>query len=292
MGAKKETGLTVADKPKQLSAITGNMSREQVELIKSTVAIGATDDELKMFLYTANRTGLDPLARQIYFMKRKVWNKAKNGYDEKVNIQSSIDGFRVVAERSGNYAGQDEPVFEEDTNGKPLLCKVSVYKFSPVGERYPASVGVAYWSEYCPKEGQDFMWQKMPHTMLSKVAEALALRKAFPQDLSGLYTGDEMDQAGQTTPTNGAGIVAKPVVPVVDEQPTPQDDIPVINQDEEFGDDPMAGVADNGISKKEKEMLECSNCHEPISAKVRDYSVKVYGKPLCFNDQKLNKPLK
>lgn len=161
-----------------------NFDRDTVELIKKTVAVGANDNELKLFLYQSQRTGLDPLARQIYFVKRGT----------KITIQTSIDGFRVVAERSGNYAGQDEPKFEEGTPF-PKKCTVTVYKFDKEGTRYPAAYGVAYWEEYVPPAGQDFMWKKMPHTMLSKVAEALALRKAFPQDLSGLYTDEEMDQS-------------------------------------------------------------------------------------------------
>lgn len=162
-----------------------DFSDEQVSLIKRTIAKDSTDDELKLFMHQCKRTGLDPMTRQIYFMKRAG----------KVTIQTSIDGFRVIAERSGDYAGQDEPEFIY--KGEKLDCaKVKVYRFK--GEqRYLAAVGVAYWNEYCPQQGQDFMWKKMPHTMLSKVAEALALRKAYPQDLSGLYTGDEMAQSGQ-----------------------------------------------------------------------------------------------
>lgn len=157
---------------------------DQLELIKRTIAKDATVDELKMFMYQCQTTGLNPLARQIYFMKR----------GGKVSIQVSIDGFRVIAERSGVYAGQDEPEFMEE-GGKLVGAKVKVFKFSPSGNRYQAAVGVAYWDEYCPVTGQDFMWKKMPRTMIAKVAEALALRKAFPQDLSGLYTLDEMQQS-------------------------------------------------------------------------------------------------
>jgi phage recombination protein Bet len=164
-------------------------TKEQVDLIKKTVAVGATDAELQLFLYQAQRTGLDALARQIYFVKRGYGDKAK------VVIQTSIDGFRVIAQRSQDYAGQAEPEFTDNDAPHPKICKVRVYKFSPKGDRYEAAVGVAYWDEYCPTPGQDFMWKKMPHTMLSKVAEALALRKAFPQDLSGIYTDDEMAQA-------------------------------------------------------------------------------------------------
>jgi phage recombination protein Bet len=174
-------------------------TKDQVELVKSQIAPEATVDELKLFLYQAQRTGLDALSRQIYCIHRNV--KTPNGWIKKMTIQTSIDGFRVIAERSGNYGGQSEPVFVEQ-DGKLISCKVSVFRFH--GEtRYEASVGVAYWEEYVQKdkEGKTTgLWAKMPHTMLSKVAEALALRKAYPQDLSGLYTGDEMAQSTEETP--------------------------------------------------------------------------------------------
>lgn len=163
--------------------------QKRIELIKTTVAKGATQEELMLFLYTAKKTGLDPLTRQLYFIKD---NRGR------VIMQTSIDGFRVVAQRSGKYAGQDEPVFTLDAQGNIEKCSVTVYQFGKNGERYPTTA-VAYFSEYAkPGNGFASMWDKMPHTMISKVAESLALRKAFPQDLSGLYTAEEMDQA---TPT-------------------------------------------------------------------------------------------
>lgn len=169
-----------------------SFTEDQVKLIKQQIAPKATDNELQLFLYQCKRTGLDPLTRQIYAIHR--WNGTQK--KEVMNIQTSIDGFRVIAERSGDYAGQDEPKFDVDNNGKLISCKVTVYRFR--GEtRYPAAVGVAFWDEYkqTDKEGKVIgLWAKMPKTMLAKVAEALALRKAYPQDLSGLYTGDEMAQ--------------------------------------------------------------------------------------------------
>ena len=171
-----------------------DFSQDQINLIKSQIAPKATDDELKLFVYQAKRTGLDPLARQIYAIHRKT--KQGDAWVDKMTIQTSIDGFRVIAERSGDYAGQDEPLFLRDAEDQPY-CKVTVYRFR--GDvRYPAAVGVAFWKEYVQtdREGKPSgMWSKMPRTMLAKVAEALALRKAYPQDLSGLYTSDEMNQA-------------------------------------------------------------------------------------------------
>lgn len=165
-------------------------TEDQVRLIKSQIARDCSDDELKLFLYQCKRTGLDPLTRQIYAIKRAG----------RMTIQCSIDGFRVIAERSGTYAGQDEPVWIDDDKGIPIKCSVSVYKFSPQGQRYCAAVGVAHFKEYYPNPMN--LQKSMPHVMIAKVAEALALRKAFPQDLSGLYTGDEMNQA---EPFNGNG---------------------------------------------------------------------------------------
>lgn len=173
-------------------------NKEEFELIRSQIAPEATAEELKLFLYQAQLTGLNPLTRQLYCIHRNV--KQGNAWVKKMTIQTSIDGFRVIAERSGNYGGQSEPIFTEK-DGQLISCKVSVFRFHNE-VRYEAAVGVAYWDEYAPKNNEGKvtgMWAKMPHTMLSKVAEALALRKAYPQDLSGLYTGEEMNQADVQT---------------------------------------------------------------------------------------------
>jgi phage recombination protein Bet len=181
---------------KEISLV--NFNEEQIALIKSQIAPKATDSELQLFLYQAKRTGLDPLTRQIYAIHRACKENVNGAWVwvNKMSIQTSIDGFRVIAERSGDYAGQDEPIFVEEGN-KLIFCKVTVYRFRN-DTRYPAAVGVAYWSEYVQTDKENNpsgLWKKMPHTMLAKVAEALALRKAYPQDLSGLYTSDEMNQA-------------------------------------------------------------------------------------------------
>ena len=178
-------------------------THDQVDLIKRTIAVGATNDELQLFLYQAKRTGLDPLSRQIHFVKRK----------DKGTIQTAIDGYRLIADRTGKYAGSDDYLFDEGISqylhmvakrGNPLTATVTVYKM--VDGNKMAFTATAAWGEYFPGEAQGFMWKKMPYLMIGKCAEALALRKAFPAELSGIYTNEEMMQA-QATETASPVIV-------------------------------------------------------------------------------------
>jgi len=130
-------------------------------------------------------------------------------------IQVSIDGFRSIAESSGAYAGNEDPIFEGETEieyGKdkkkltvPNTAKVTVYKIVE-GQRYPFTA-TARWSEYYPGEKMGFQWHIRPYLMLGKCAEALTLRKAFPKLLSGMYAQEEMDRG--TVEESEASKVAK-----------------------------------------------------------------------------------
>lgn len=165
-------------------------SREQIELVKLQIAKGATDDELKIFLWTCQRLGLDPLSRQVYLIPR--WD-SKLGHEVK-SPMVSIDGFRATAAKTEEHAGTDDAQFEE-SNGQPVKATVIVYRYVK-GERCPFTA-TARWSEYFQEKSP--LWKKMPFTMLGKCAEALALRKAFPTQLSGVYAPEEMDQSEHVT---------------------------------------------------------------------------------------------
>lgn len=176
-------------------------NEEQRRMIRATYANGASDDEFQVLMEIARARNLNPLLRQIHFVSR--WQPGGNVWAPQV----SIDGLRAIAERTGLYAGQDKPVYTENPDGSLLCCEVAVYRKDWTRPVW----GVAYWNEYVQmtrdrttgKERPAAMWAKMPRVMLAKVAESIALRKAFPEDAGGLYTDDEMGQADNGRPEHG-----------------------------------------------------------------------------------------
>ena len=197
-----ESGSDTESKPRAIEhAVSGQRtaySKSQMNLIKSQICKGASDDELALFVATSQRMGLDPFARQIWGVMRPT----KDG--DVLSIQVSIDGFRLIAARTNRYEGQVGPFYcgadrkWTDTwvsDEHPLIAKVGVMVF---GAREP-TFGYAKYSSYVQRYSQSGdptpIWQKFPDMMLGKCAEAIALRKMFPAELSGIYSPEEM--AGQ-----------------------------------------------------------------------------------------------
>ncbi len=191
--------------------------QEQIALIARTIAPGCSNDELALFVKVAERTGLDPFAKQIHALKRKVKNPDTDRWEERLSIQVGIDGFRLIAERTGQYEGRLGPYWcgedgewgiNQDGKPKPWLnasppaaALVGIHKR---GWREPLWAVARYTSyvQTVRDGGPNKMWATMPDGQLGKCAEALALRGAFPAELSGIYTEDEMGQAHNPTPAD------------------------------------------------------------------------------------------
>ncbi|GAG01287.1 unnamed protein product [marine sediment metagenome] len=168
------------------------IDQTKLELIKRTICRSATDDELQLFVHACKRTGLDPFMRQIFAVKR--WDSSMKR--EVMTIQTGIDGYRLIADRTGRYAPGRDTEFGYDDKGNLQWSKAYVKKMTPDGQWHEISA-TAFWSEYVQttREGKPTaFWMKKGHIMLSKCAEALALRKTFPAELSGIYTKEEMAQ--------------------------------------------------------------------------------------------------
>lgn len=167
----------------------------QVATLRQIGMNGAGKGDLEVFFHQVQRTGLDPFAKQIYMINRQG----------KWTIQTGIDGFRLIASRvtmqTGGTLGYEDTLWM-DNNGNwlevwphdypPIAAKVTVLRN---GGRFPA---VAMFQEYVglKRDGKpNQMWSTKGALMIAKCAEALALRKAFPQDMSGIYVTEEMHQA-------------------------------------------------------------------------------------------------
>jgi len=164
---------------------------EQERMIRDTCANGASSEEFAVLMEIARVRRLNPLLRQIHFVKR--WDNQKNRHVWSAQI--SIDGMRAVAQRTGRYNGQDEPEYGPcNARGFPEWAKVKVYR----KDWDRPAVGLVFWSEYVQtkQDGNPTkFWNDMPMNQLAKCAEAHAFRKAFPEDCGGLYTDVEMEQA-------------------------------------------------------------------------------------------------
>lgn len=207
-GPVKKAVAKVVGPTLDVEASQAYWTREQLAALASIGLDDRVPDANKLaFLHLAQRTGLDPFARELYLIGRK-------DKDGKIQwaAQTGIDGFRTLAERTGEYAGKIGPlwcgpdgvwkdVWLDDT--APSAARIGILRHG-----FPEPLwATAIYREFVPmkdvwengrKTGAQTpqgLWGKMPAHMIAKCAEALAIRQAFPRQASGLYTDDEMAQA-------------------------------------------------------------------------------------------------
>jgi phage recombination protein Bet len=227
---------------------TPTLAADELDTLRRTIGHDLDPNEFELFAAICRRTGLDPFARQIYAVKRWDGRQRK----EVMQIQTGIDGLRLIAERSSNYAGQT-PAEWCGEDGKwvdvwlsskpPAAARVGVLRHDFEQPMY----GVAKFSSYCAKtkDGKpQALWATMPEVMIAKCAEALAIRKAFPNDVSGVYTREEMAQQ-ENTPAP----VSRPSKP----ERVTAEVMPQVSGGGDAGTVPPAVVASPGVTAPDRQ---------------------------------------
>lgn len=132
---------------------------------------------------------LNPWCNQAY---AKVEADLKTGLP-KLIVMVGIEGLRLIAHRTGEYAGIDAPVFSDERDGHFQKVSHTAYRLLD-GRRMPFTAMI-FRKDYYPGEGVDLMWEEMEHVCMDRCGEATVLRKTFPDELGGIYTPEEMSQS-------------------------------------------------------------------------------------------------
>lgn len=252
--------------------LPGGYTSDEVKLLQT---IGGAElktlGEVRYFLSVADRLRLDPLKRQIYAVR----------YGGQLTIQTGIDGYRLLAQRTGVFGGSSAPewyseekddwvdVWLEDT--PPAAARVRVYRIGAV----EPFVGIAHWKEYAQYTGKgnerrvNSMWSSKPAHMLAKCAEALALRRAFPAEMSGLYTAEET--GAWVEPDTGVIHVPEDALPPVAEGPA--------YEDGDYADVPDDGPTAAELTREQGPPLYAGETIEQITAKLTGM---LDGRPMSY----------
>lgn len=199
---RPNTEMALANVGADPRVVEAQQIKSQIELVKSVLAPDLSDQEMLLFAMVAQRSRLDPFAKQIYAIKRQG----------KLTFQTGIDGFRSSAEETGQYRGSDEAEFGPMVDKPfphPEWARVVIRRQFPDGREIAQSSGKIYWDEFYPGDTQGFQWRKMGRVMLSKCAEAAGFRKAFPKRFADVYAPEEMAQADSVETARPVGPTAR-----------------------------------------------------------------------------------
>lgn len=173
-----------------MNALINYNDTKVASLIRATIAPTATAEEFGMFIEYCKSTGLNPFKKEIWFIKTPGYRKKDGSMaPARVQIMTGINGYLAIANRHPQFDGMECDV-EYGEGGKIIGATAKVYRKD---RRFP-SIATALWNEYYKPNpyGNKGVWEQMPSIMIAKCAKSLALREAFPQELNGLYTEEEM----------------------------------------------------------------------------------------------------
>jgi phage recombination protein Bet len=175
-----------------------------VQVLKSSFYPGATEASIKLVIAYCKAAQLDPMLKPVHIVPMPVKKPGSRDMEWRDVVMPGIGHYRIQATRSGVYLGKTEPEFGPDVTrtmgGRqvtfPQWCRVTVKK--QVGSQVAEFTAREFWLENYATGGRDTdapnaMWGKRPYGQLAKVAEAQALRQAFPELLGGTNTADEME---------------------------------------------------------------------------------------------------
>ncbi len=191
----------LATLPNATAMVTAEQAHAIRNALKNSLYPGATDDSVDMVLAYCRAAQLDPMTKPVHIVPMSVKKAgSRDQYEWRDVVMPGIELYRTKAHRTGEYAGQDEaefgPTVSQFGMHFPEWCKTTVYRIV-AGERVPYSAKV-YWLESYATAKRDTdapnaMWKKRPFGQIEKCAEALALRKAFPEAVGAQPTAEEME---------------------------------------------------------------------------------------------------
>jgi len=180
--------------------------QNKLDLIKRTVASGATNDELQMFMHRANKYKLDPILKEIWFIK----------YDntKPPTIMTSRDGYLAIANRDEHFDGMLSDVVHENDEFEKMPDGTVKHKYTckdrgkiigayALGYRDDRKMPIYTFAPYLEYKKNSNTWNQYPSAMILKVAEAMMLKRLF--SISGLVTKEEIDEGDIIEGNGGSG---------------------------------------------------------------------------------------